>query len=46
MLIGISQFAVDELTDITYLEITAEGAIDKGDALGDRDMTANTGVGN
>ncbi|MEZ6190882.1 MAG: glycine cleavage system protein GcvH [Phycisphaerales bacterium] len=35
VLIGISQFAVDELTDITYLEITAEGAIDKGDALGE-----------
>jgi glycine cleavage system H protein len=35
VLIGISQFAVDELTDITYLEITAEGAIGKGDALGE-----------
>lgn len=35
VLIGISQFAVDELTDITYLEITAEVAIDKGDALGE-----------
>lgn len=35
VLIGISQFAVDELTDITYLEITAEGAIDKGGALGE-----------
>lgn len=35
VLIGISQFAVDELTDITYLEITAEGAISKGDALGE-----------
>lgn len=35
VLIGISRFAVDELTDITYLEITAEGAIDKGDALGE-----------
>lgn len=35
VLIGISQFAVDELTDITYLEITAEGTIDKGDTLGE-----------
>ncbi len=35
VLIGISRFAVDELTDITYLEITAEGSIDKGDALGE-----------
>jgi glycine cleavage system H protein len=35
VLIGISRFAVDELTDITYLEITAEGPISKGDALGE-----------
>lgn len=35
VLIGISQFAVDELTDITYLEITAEGEIGKGDPLGE-----------
>ncbi len=33
--IGISQFAVDELTDITYLEITAEGSIHQGDTLGE-----------
>ena len=35
VLIGISQFAVDELTDITFLEITAEGSVSKGDPLGE-----------
>jgi glycine cleavage system H protein len=35
VVIGISRFAVDELTDITYLEVTAEGAIGKGDPLGE-----------
>ncbi|GAB4193245.1 MAG: glycine cleavage system protein GcvH [Phycisphaeraceae bacterium] len=35
VIIGISQFAVDELTDITYLEISAEGTIRKGEALGE-----------
>ncbi len=35
VLIGISQFAVDELTDITYLEVTADGEIGKGDPLGE-----------
>jgi glycine cleavage system H protein len=33
--IGISRFAVDELTDLTFLEITAEGTINKGDPLGE-----------
>jgi glycine cleavage system H protein len=34
--LGISQFAVDELTDITFLEIeTTEGEIDKGEAFGE-----------
>lgn len=35
VVIGISQFAVEELTDITYLEITADGVISKGDPLGE-----------
>ena len=35
VLIGISQFAVDELTDITYLEVTANGAISKDDPIGE-----------
>ncbi len=35
VVIGISQFAVEELTDITYLEVTAEGEIGKGDPLGE-----------
>ena len=35
VVIGISQFAVEELTDITYLEVTAKGAISKGDPLGE-----------
>jgi glycine cleavage system H protein len=34
--IGISQFAVDELTDITYVEFTeTEGEISKGDPFGE-----------
>lgn len=34
--IGVSQFAVDELTDITYLEVTTQsGSIAKGDVLGE-----------
>lgn len=35
VVIGISKFAVDELTDLTFLEITAEGLINKGDPLGE-----------
>ena len=35
VVIGISQFAVDELTDITFLEVTAEGKICKGEPLGE-----------
>jgi glycine cleavage system H protein len=35
VVIGISRFAVEELTDITFLEVTAEGAIGKGDPLGE-----------
>jgi glycine cleavage system H protein len=36
VIIGISQFAVDELTDITFLEIEAtEGEISKGEAFGE-----------
>ena len=35
VLIGISQFAVDELTDITYLEVTADGEIAKDDPIGE-----------
>ncbi len=34
--IGISQFAVDELTDITFLEVKAQsGAIAKGETFGE-----------
>lgn len=34
--IGVSQFAVDELTDVTYLEVTTtSGPIAKGDTLGE-----------
>ncbi|MFA9477401.1 glycine cleavage system protein GcvH [Phycisphaerales bacterium AB-hyl4] len=34
--IGISQFAVDELADITYLEITAtEGEVGQGESFGE-----------
>lgn len=36
IVIGISQVAVDELTDITYLEVTTEsGAIDAGETFGE-----------
>ncbi len=35
VVIGISRFAVDELTDLTFLEVTAEGTISKGDPLGE-----------
>jgi glycine cleavage system H protein len=35
VVIGISRFAVDELTDLTFLEVTAEGVISKGDPLGE-----------
>jgi glycine cleavage system H protein len=35
IVVGISQFAVDELTDITFLEITAEGQISAGDEIGE-----------
>lgn len=36
VVLGISQFAVDELTDITFLEIEAtEGSLSKGDAFGE-----------
>jgi len=34
--IGLSRFAVDKLTDITYLEVTrTDGAVAGGDALGE-----------
>ena len=34
--IGISKFAIDELTDITFVEITqTEGKVNAGDALGE-----------
>ena len=36
VVIGVSQPAVDELTDITYLEVTKDaGTIGKGDAFGE-----------
>ena len=35
VVIGISRFAVDELTDLTFLEVSAEGTINKGDVLGE-----------
>ena len=36
IVIGISQFAVDELTDITYLEVSKEsGPIRKGEVFGE-----------
>jgi glycine cleavage system H protein len=36
VVLGISQFAVDELTDITFLEIEAtEGSLGKGEAFGE-----------
>ena len=36
VVIGISQFAVDELTDVTYVDIrVASGAIARGDAFGE-----------
>jgi glycine cleavage system H protein len=36
VVIGVSQPAVDELTDITYLEVTKDsGSIDKGEAFGE-----------
>lgn len=36
VLVGISQFAVDELTDITYLEVEKDsGAITKGESFGE-----------
>ena len=36
VVLGISQFAVDELTDITFLEIEAtEGHLGKGEAFGE-----------
>lgn len=36
VVIGISQTAVDELTDITYLEVTTEsGSIDAGETFGE-----------
>ena len=33
--IGISQHAVEELTDITFLDVTAEDAVTKGEAFGE-----------
>ena len=34
--LGISQFAVDELTDITYVEVDADqGKVGKGEAIGE-----------
>lgn len=36
VIIGVSQFAVDELTDITYLEVSVDpGSIAAGDAFGE-----------
>lgn len=36
VVLGISQFAVDELTDITYLEVlTREGSITQGQTIGE-----------
>jgi len=35
VVIGISQFAVDELTDITFLEVSADGEISAGDQFGE-----------
>lgn len=41
--IGLSQFAVSELTDITYLEITAEqGSIAAGDSFGEIESVKTT----
>ena len=41
--IGLSQFAVSELTDITYLEITAEqGTIAAGDSFGEIESVKTT----
>jgi len=33
--IGISQFAVDELTDITYVEVTADGNVTRDEPFGE-----------
>lgn len=36
VVIGISQFAVDELTDVTYVEVAKEdGSIDAGESFGE-----------
>ena len=35
VLVGISEKAVEELTDITYVEITAEGEIEKDEVFGE-----------
>lgn len=32
--LGVSQFAVDELTDVTYVEISAKGRVKAGDTIG------------
>ncbi len=41
--VGISQFAVDELTDITFLEIlTTEGEIAKGETFGEIESVKTT----
>lgn len=35
VLLGISQFAVDELTDITYVEVTADGQVQANAPIGE-----------
>jgi len=43
VVIGISKHAVDELTDITYVEFTqSEGPISKGDAFGEIESVKTT----
>ncbi len=43
VVIGLSRFAVDELTDITYLEILIrEGSINAGDAFGEIESVKTT----
>ena len=35
VILGITKFAVDELTDVTYVEITADGPVKAGEAIGE-----------
>jgi glycine cleavage system H protein len=35
IVVGVSQHAVDELTDVTYLEVTADGAVSAGESFGE-----------